>query len=483
MPGVVRVLEQRTELAPDAIRFLDTFVDNWSLVADLSLSDLVLWVPTWNEGGALAVAQVRAATAPTSLDRDVVGDFLPRGRDSAVDQAIALGRITRSRTPESPLFPQDRETYPVRFGGVVLAVVVRYPSASPRVAGQLEQVYLDSADSIFSMIAHGENWVPLERGSLDSWDRPRVGDGLLRLNSDGKVEYASPNATSAFRRLGLQADLLDRDFAVLVRKLHESPSGPSRVLLRIAAGGYSGVADLSGSDATVMLNSVALTSEQPVKTIIMVKDVSAVREQQRALLSREATIQEINHRVKNNLQMVNSLLRIQSRRATHQETKDALSDAQQRISAISAIHDVLSKDIVALVNFDDLIDSIVTTATVESANVRVVRQGSGGMLPAGIATPLAMSMSELLHNALEHSGADLITLSITRRDRTIDCEVLDTGSGVQGEPGLGLTIVGDLVTQELNGQFHLEPGDTAGTRARITCTVPRFVPELPSVQR
>lgn len=476
VPGVAKILEQRTELAQPDIEFLAQLVDNWSLVADLAFSDLVLWVPTWNEGGLLAVAQVRASTAPTSLSDDLQGTFSPRGRNVFLDQAVAVGKASLTRSVTDPLTPVGVEAYPVRRGSEVIGVIARHASQSPRSAGQLEQVYLESADAILAMISRGQTWAPTHQDSVDTWDRPRVGDGLLRVGPHGDIDYSSPNATSAFRRLGLATGLVGQQLNALVKKLDESPMGPSKALDRITRGGISGFADIHGADATIMISAVALHEVGDSgcnRTIFIVKDVTELRAHQRELLSKEATIREINHRVKNNLQMVSSLLRIQGRRAVHQETKDALTDAQQRIVAISAIHDVLSKDVVMNVDFDELIDSIIDAATAEGASVEIRRNGSGGTLPTGIATPLAMSLSELVHNALEHSQGDVITIHIHRGDRELVCAVIDNGVGISGEHGLGLGIVGDLVTQELRGQLEFVERDEPGACVQITVPLSR----------
>jgi two-component sensor histidine kinase len=476
VPSVTKVLEQRTELTPIDIQHLDSLIHQWSVLADLALSDLVLWVPIWNEGGLLAVAQVRAATAPTSLSEEIVGVFSPRGRNSILDKADALGQVTAIRNEDSEVSPIGVEAYPVRFQDRVIAVLARYPSPAPRVAGELEQVYLQSADSIFHMISRGQVWMATEPESIQSWDRPRVGDGMLTLNSEGFVTYASPNATSAFRRLGLATNLVGQKLGALIAKLDETPAGVSKRLERISKGGVSGFADVQGAEATIMINSVALPgsdSGSGARTIILLKDVTALRRQQRALLSKDATIKEINHRVKNNLQMVNSILRLQSRRAEQEETKNALSDAQQRISAISAIHDVLSQEALTNVNFDELIDSIIAASSDGGSEISVVRIGTGGNLPNSVAAPLAMSVSELLHNALEHAGASEVLIRLQRSERSLTCSIEDNGIGMAAEPGLGLSIVTDLVTKELRGEFGFMAMDSPGTKAQIYISVTR----------
>lgn len=485
VPGVAKWLEQRTELAPSDVQFLESLVEQWSILADLAFSDLVLWVPTWNEGGLLAVGQVRAATAPTSIAQELTGQFSPRGRNAALDKAAALEVAVCDRDPNKPLDPSGMEAYPVKREGSTIAVLARYPSPSPRVAGQLEQVYLQSADAIFSMITHGLPWLSGLKDSLELWDRPRVGDGLIRLDAQGVVDYASPNATSNFRRLGLATTLAGHQFHALVKKLDDSPTGVSRALDLVSRGGHTGVADIHGSDAIIMVQSVALltSGSSTDSTILILKDVTAVRTHQRALLSKDATIKEINHRVKNNLQMVSSVLRLQSRRADQQETKDVLREAQQRINAMAAIHDVLSRDVVTAVNFDELIDSIIAVATDGVPGAQVERVGDGGVLPTSIATPLAMSLSELLHNSLEHADADSIVVEITREGRDLVCAVVDDGIGMSGEPGLGLSIVTDLVTTELQGRFQCEAKEagstnTPGTRAQIVIRLPRIAQQV-----
>ncbi|MCH9738846.1 MAG: histidine kinase N-terminal domain-containing protein, partial [Actinomycetia bacterium] len=113
MGHVAKTLQDRTELSAQAIAALEALTSRWSILADLALSDLVLWVPTWNEAGMVAVAQIRPASAPTTLLEDVVGAFAPRGRFHYLDQAEALGRATIQREKGDPLSPAGVEAIPM----------------------------------------------------------------------------------------------------------------------------------------------------------------------------------------------------------------------------------------------------------------------------------------------------------------------------------------------------------------------------------
>lgn len=495
MGNVFKTLQERTELSNEVIAVLESLTSNWSLLADLALSDLVLWVPTWNEGGMVAAAQIRPATAPTTLAQDVVGSFAPKGRLHYLDQAEVLGRATIVRDVSAPFSPIGVEAIPVKLAGQVVAVIARHCSGAPRVAGQLEQVYLESADSIFDMIAQGRSWLPESLEGLDRWELPRAGDGLLRLDEFGVVNFASPNAVSSFRKMGLAIDLVDQSFFEIVKRMSVSPVGMPVSLVKLTRGGATAMADLEGDGATLMLAShylcpkPATSHTEPAVhcTVIFIKDVTNLRQHQKELLSKDAIIKEINHRVKNNLQMVTSVLRVQSRRAGDPALREALGDAQSRIGVIATIHDSLSHEGATSVDFDGLVGSLLNLIGQDGVELATVILGRVGNLNSRIATPLAMAVSELIHNAVKHAEASEILVQSTREVGQLSVSVCDNGVGATKESmtlndfpncGLGLSIVSDLIVGELNGEVRIEPqnvnGDPAtGTRVRLTIPIAR----------
>ncbi len=236
-----RLLKERTDLGPEDVAVLARITEEWSAMSDLALSDLVMWVPTWNEGGLVAVAQVRPTTAPTAVPDDVVGTFTPRGRNPQLDQAAAFGRPVLVRSIQQGWSPTGLETYPVRRGGRVIGVIAREVSTVPRVAGRLEEVYLTSADDLFAMVVEGT--FPAE-GDDEPSGSPRVGDGVLRLDPEGRGEYASPNAVSALRRLGLATEVVGSPFAEAAVRLSRRPGPMDEALSAVAAGRLAGSADI-----------------------------------------------------------------------------------------------------------------------------------------------------------------------------------------------------------------------------------------------
>lgn len=488
MPIPARLVNERTDLSPGDLDHLTSVVEEWSLLADLSLSDLVLWLPTWNDAGAVAVAHVRPTTAPTSVPEDVVGKFAPRGRIGVLDQAATYGRAVQRRDVAQPLAPTGVEAYPIhrpvraeRSGDSegdagrdrdVIGILVRHASAAPRVAGRLEEFYLSTADALFAMLVAGD--LPVPETVSAATGNPRVGDGVVRLDAAGRVEYASPNAVSALRRLGLATDVVGADFSSVVVRLAHRHGALDASLRDLARGRVAGRADIEGPRATVLMRAIPLRvrtaagAAQPDGALLLLRDTTDVRRRERALLSKDATIREIHHRVKNNLQTVAALLRLQGRRSSDPAVREALADAQVRVAAIAVVHEALSAepgkdsgtDYGESVDFDQIVTSLFGIVAVPGG-LTLDRRGDAGRLPAELATPLAMCVSELLHNAIQHSGGTFVHVESVREPDELRIDIQDDGVGIADgwlqSAGLGLNIVQSLITTELGGTFDFEP--------------------------
>ena len=206
-------------------------------------------------------------------------------------------------------------------------------------------------------------------------------------------------------------------------------------------------------------------------------------EQERALLSsiahhaavalehgravmRGVLAQEIHHRVKNNLQTVASLLRLQARADDGVDPRKALDDSANRILAIAAVHEVLTErrhDDVELAELLDRLRAMLVQGT--GTPKRIDSQLEPVSLAANQATALALVFSELLQNALEHGG-QTITVELARRNAEVMLAVADDGEGVSGQPtGTGLSIVDALVRDELRGTLTLR--SEQGLRAEV----------------
>jgi two-component system, sensor histidine kinase PdtaS len=330
----------------------------------------------------------------------------------------------------------------------------------------LEKAYLEAAAELARMITVGAFPIPSDATHLAF--SPRVGDGFIRLDPAGDVTYASPNALSAYRRLGLRGDLVGEQLARLTAQL--LPTDPRPVddsVQSVLLGRTARRTELVSGEAHLMVRVLPLVDgRERVGSIVLCRDVSDLRSKERELVTKDATIREIHHRVKNNLQTVAALLRMQARRMESPEARVALTDAMSRVASIAIVHETLSQAFDEIVEFDRVTDELLRMVGDVAASwggVSAIRQGSFGLLTADIATSLAMIISELCQNAVEHglahqSGEVLVVPS--RYDGRLRMEISDDGRGLP--PGfdwrksrsLGLSIVNTLVA-ELEGSFQL----------------------------
>jgi two-component sensor histidine kinase len=179
--------------------------------------------------------------------------------------------------------------------------------------------------------------------------------------------------------------------------------------------------------------------------------------------------QEIHHRVKNNLQSVASLLRLQAR-AEHVDPRKALQDSVNRILAIAAVHEVLTEHREDDVDLGELVDRL-RAMLVQGlvAGKEISSELEQVSLAGQRATALALVFTELFQNALEHGG-DHVSIGLSQQNGDVVLSIADDGEGIHGEgTGTGLSIVRALVRDELRGTFEL--ASAGGTRARVVFPV------------
>jgi two-component sensor histidine kinase len=220
--------------------------------------------------------------------------------------------------------------------------------------------------------------------------------------------------------------------------------------------------------------------------LVLLQDVTELRRRDRQILSKDATIREIHHRVKNNLQTVAALLRLQSRRVANAEARTALEESMRRVSSIALVHETLSSAIDEEVAFDEVVDRLagmLADVSGGSGRVTVSRTGSFGELPAALATPLVMVLTELIGNAVEHGfpgdRSGRVQVAGRRERGVLTVRVIDDGAGLPerfslgSSDRLGLQIVQTLVNAELDARMELDrrtgPGES-GTA--VTLRIP-----------
>jgi two-component system, sensor histidine kinase PdtaS len=468
---------------------LQRLVASWGLLADLSFSDLLLFLasgPATANGAPqqfVVAAQVRPTTGQTLYQSDLVGDMVSAQRRPLLGDAWVSGEIREGHTYALGTAQAARvECIPVQRNGQVIAVVTReWALDTARRPGRLERTYLELFDRLAHMVANGS--FPFEVDD-ESQETQRVGDGVIVLDADRRVTFASPNAVSALHRMGTYLNAEGRSLPELGLGALQA----DRLFGRGVGGRASvpvfaevernearvGLLATGGTRVVVSLRAIPLLSDASVTgALVLLRDVSDVRRRDRLLSTKDAQVREVHHRVKNNLQTISALLRLQGRRLASTEAKQAIEESVRRIRSIALVHETLSRDASEAVPFGEIVRPLVRMvedglgSTDRPIAFRV--EGDAGDVPAEVATPLAVVLTELLQNAVEHGfrelpagGSGNVTVTLTNDIVSLRVVVADDGVGLPpnfspaNDSSLGLTIVRSLVAGELGGAiaFH-----------------------------
>jgi two-component sensor histidine kinase len=512
MPTPAELAQSHTSLKPEELGHLQRLLGSWSVLADLSFSDLLLLVPvTGGEGfhpqdpELVVLGQMRPNNRPTLVDQDLVGTTVNETQWALAAHCLHSGEIVRGNIHHPVLGEQvPVENIPVRFAGVVIAVLLRVslaPLKGP--TSMYERTYLDVFERLADMVA--QSAFPFPDEDVGTEEAPRVGDGVVVVDADGRVEFASPNAMNAFHRMGIYSAPEGRRFGDL--DIEES------AVEWALSNGRPVVEEVERRpDVIVLLHCIPMLSHGIVTgAMILLRDVTDVRRLDRLLLSKDAAIREVHHRVKNNLQTISSLLSLQARRVSERAARVALHEAERRVRSIALVHEILSRDPSDQVPFAEIVVSIVQMAedsVVSSQPIVISTHGDLGEITADVATPLAVGLAELLQNAVEHAfdpeaagGLDgaaglegaggsagyvpvgHVDVTLTNDGQELTVKVRDDGLGLPDDfditqtTSLGLSIVRDLVVSQLEGRISMRSMPrTEGGGTRVIISVPVRAP-------
>lgn len=444
---------------------LRNVADNLQLIADLGYGDVALAVA---DGDVLrVVADARPATAVSAIGASRVGKALSETDEREAYEALRSGSPscgTRRRTARGIVFATA--AYPVLSDGAVQGVIVRnlaqQVTESP---GAMEVAFMGLAERVIRLLCEGPV-VDVDSGKPFSTVR-RAGDGVIEVAPDGTVAYASPNAVNIMRLAGFEGVLVGSPATAL-------PGAATAVSPVVHARGARAVT-LEVGGRTLRYRAIGFDPG----ALVLVEDITDVRRREQEIRVKEATIREVHHRVKNNLQTIASLLRIQARRSTSEEARRALAEAVDRVASMAVVHEMLAAATEEAVDFTAVAHTVVEMvlkgmATDGRVQARV--EGETGLVPAATATSLALVLAELVHNAIEHgigAGTGTVEVRLRRLPDALVMSVRDTGAGLppgfdpRASANLGLAIVRTVVEDDLQGTLAFSGGRGTTVTVRV----------------
>lgn len=418
---------------------------------------------------AIVVYHRRPSERQSLYERPVTGEKALRENEPGVLRTLETGIMSQglvANTQENHLVRQT--VYPMKNQDGVIAVVIYEKDVS------------DNIQAHFNMAG-----APYEDGEMSSMLTAmlrfkdslinQLEDAVLVFDKHGFLKLKNKQADAYYRQLGYLEDIqglhydnlsLDQTMFSEVMKQHSSsPCCPLTTDVK-AAGRYFQVKRL-------------FIEEKDLCVGIILHDVTEIKDKEAEIISKSVAIREIHHRVKNNLQTVASLLRIQGRQCKSPEAKKCLDDSVSRVLAIAATHELLSTEIDAQVDLLDVIQLIASNIErcfvhCHAVNVNISSTDSI-CLDSDRTIDIALIVSELLHNSYEHAFGDCtegeITITAQVEGGLVTVAVADNGTGFVVEEAsrksLGLSIVRSYVKDKLKGKLTIASSDK-GTAVTFT---------------
>jgi two-component sensor histidine kinase len=475
------------DLSEEDIAFLQKIENNMPIVADVSRADLLIYCLVFPSRAA-AVAQAKPHSIAPIHPESVVGRAITVAEEPLVFQALDRGRSSHgNRTLIPDGAPVLQEIHPIRNGaGKVLgALSIETNLIEHERHRRRSKVFQRALRQLQEMLLRGE----LE--GAEQLSPFGEHDGIMVVDSQKWIRYASGIATNLYRRVGhldslvgkRTSDLETEDEVLVVRALQEK-----RCIEEETQEGHrdwikKAIPLTSRGDQVVDLRhflGLSLPKPRLVGALLTIHDETEVRRKEQELKVKSAMIQEIHHRVKNNLQIIAGLLRMQGRRSKSEEVRRALDDSVARILSVAVVHEFFSQQEARAINIKDVSQRIVSHTRQgilqPDKRIRLTLSGPSIYLPAQQATTCALVINELLQNAVEHGyerkPGGTISVNLQDNGDSMIIAVADDGQGLPDDfsleqaDSLGLQIVQTLVQDDLKGQFELREGD--GVSAIVT---------------
>ena len=379
--------------------------------------------------------------------------------------------ISGQREWEIGMESLEMKTYAIKDEqGEVIAVAsfeASFEEAQARIGSH--NILVDTAFLLFTTTS------PALSGG-DMYRRLSARDGIVIVDDSGQVIFANAVATSIYKVLGVSHIVGRR---VTDRRTHMN--------LVQSAIEQKRAQEQELETGNLIFNQRALPvvkADIVCGVLFIVSDITEIKKKEKELLVKSAVIQEIHHRVKNNLQTIASLLRLQARRSPSPEVKASLRECINRILSISVIHEFLSQQDVEVINVAEvaknIMDAVIQNMLEPDFNIQTVFNGETVILPSDYASSLALAINELIQNSIEHGFVGckegLIGIDIRALPDCYQVEIYDNGIGLPPNfdphklKSLGIQIVTTLIESDLSGKFELK--SQGGTRAIIT--IPRM---------
>jgi two-component sensor histidine kinase len=463
---VSRAFAECPDLATAEVEAIKTLGLSLPVVADLSRADALVYCRSQADE-LIIVGEAKPWSVSAVHAEPMEGKRSDRKAEPVVFRCFDRQRSAQGHRPGMVMGAMTmQDVFPFFHDGRMVAAVSFETNETVRNRHRRRSpVILKAISLLQEMALHN-------RIDLSTLSRTSERDALIVVDPAGHIQYMSGTAESLYQRLGFRANMLKRK----IDELGTNEAAFFGAMQTREACEF----ETQEEDRIFIRKAVPLFEREQLKGVILgVTDVTEDRKKEHELRIKSAMLQEVHHRVKNNLQTIAALLRMQARRLPDGDAKAALTETVNRILSVAVVHEFLSHDESSEINIKEVSQSIlreVTTGTMDpDKQLKIVLNGPSLLLPAQQATSCALIINELLQNAVEHGYANrtegTIQINLNESSDQTLIEIIDDGEGfptgfdLERDSNLGLQIVRTLVTEDLRGSLTFENGD--GVRARL----------------
>jgi two-component sensor histidine kinase len=491
------LVEKHLNLSEAAAAFLQTIEQQMGIVADLSRADILIYGRK-SPKELIVVAHAQPHSLAHVYAKSRAGRIVSIDHRPEILRALTTGRRQEDqRSVISEGAPVVRQTFPIYYPPTSsipeMGPAGSQPSCKdkPEIIGALiivtnlieherhrlrSKVFKRALKNLHLMLLAGQ---VIGAEALSPFGEQ---DGILIVDNSGLIQYASGIAVNLYRRVGYRETLAGRLLSTLEtgdEELLRETLAQKRCLERAAEEGDRfwirktiPLISYPNSYWALLVSAIFAKSLKVNSVLITLHDDTETRRQDQELQVKNALIQEVHHRVKNNLQTIAGLLRMQMRRAQSEEARQVLEETLSRILSVAVIHEFLSSDSSNIINIKEVGNRIVSQLQygMLSADTKIHLEVTGEpiYLPARQATSCALIINELVQNAIEHGfekkKEGIVQVNLEDNGDEVIIKVADNGDGLPGDldledtDSLGLKIVKILVEGDLKGQIQLGCG-------------------------
>ncbi|GAA0182833.1 sensor histidine kinase [Clostridium sediminicola] len=450
-----------TNLSEEDIEKLIQIANILPLIANIVKADVFINCLVKNSGKAIVVAEAKPVNHYSMYDNSVVGEFALRGNEPAVIRTLEVGIATRDLkavTQEQKSVKQTVEPIKNKDGKTIGVLIIEKDITEKIIKNRKLEILAETNEQLTNELR--------EKSNDENNITYHIDDAFLIFNSIGAVIFRNPVAYELYKKLGYKDPLFGMNFNNLSldgNKFKDIIMNKDCEVFEVNIGNF------------VLQIKYIVQHGENLNLIMLIKDITDVKQKEKELILKSVAIKEIHHRVKNNLQTIASLLRLQSRRTESDEFKNVLSESMNRILSIAATHEILAQEGIDEVDIKDVIlkikDGLVKNNSFENTYIDINVKGNGFPINSDKSTSIGLIVNELLQNCLKHAfqGKEngSIEIQIDKGNLYSTVSIIDNGIGFDinsvESKSLGLSIVKGLVKDKLNGNLSIH-SDCNGTK-------------------